>query len=65
METDAGPRRVLHDALAAEPAAGSPIGDRVVYAAVNPDFDSEPCGDTPKTFLSCQVLRRIRLEGWI
>ena len=66
VETDAGPRRVLYDPLAAEPGAVSPIGGRVVYAAVNPNFDSEHCGNTPQIFLIlAKSYGEFRLEGWI
>jgi hypothetical protein len=51
IETSAGERRVVFDALAAEPAAMSPNGDRVVYAALNPLFDAERCGNTPQKYL--------------
>jgi hypothetical protein len=30
MQTDAGPHRITYDAMAAEPVAVSPQGDRVV-----------------------------------
>src|SRR5581483_9805519 len=46
-----GPRRVAHDALAAEPVAASPSGDRVVYAALNPKFDERTCSNTPRKFV--------------
>jgi hypothetical protein len=50
METDAGPRRVIYDALAAEPVAASPGGDRVVYGVINTNFDVH-CGNTPQKFV--------------
>lgn len=51
-QTDAGDRLVLHDPLAAEPAAASPSGDRVVYAVLNPLFDAPHCGNTPRKYLA-------------
>src|SRR5664279_3714570 len=51
METSAGPRRVIYDALAADPVAASPAGDRVVYGVINPDFDPPHCGNTPQKFV--------------
>ncbi len=42
MDTSAGPRRVVYDALAEEPIAASPSGDRVVYAV--PDGKPVPEG---------------------
>jgi hypothetical protein len=51
METDAGPRRVTYDALADNPVAVSPTGDRVVYGVINPDFDSVHCANTPRKYL--------------
>jgi len=52
MQTDAGDRSVLHDPLAAEPAAASPSGDRVVYAVLNPLFDAPHCGNAPQKYLA-------------
>ena len=52
IETDAGNRRVLLDALVAEPVAASPSGDRVVYAVLNPQFDGPHCGNTPTKYLA-------------
>jgi hypothetical protein len=51
IETNAGPRRVIYDALAADPMAASPTGDRVVYGVVNPTFDAVHCGNTPQKFV--------------
>ena len=51
IHNQAGDRRVVYDALAAEPVAASPEGDRVVYAQLNPLFDAPHCGNTPKKFL--------------
>ena len=51
VKTRAGDRRVVYDALAAEPVAASPSGDRVVYAQRNPLFDPPHCGNTPQKFL--------------
>jgi hypothetical protein len=51
MQTDAGPRRIVHDALAADPVAASPTGDRVVYAVINTNFDAPHCGNTPKKYV--------------
>lgn len=52
IKTNAGNRRVLFDALAAEPVAASASADRVVYAVLNPLFDAPHCGNTPKKYLS-------------
>jgi hypothetical protein len=52
METSAGPRRVVYDALAADPVAASPSGDRIVYGVINPDFDAPHCGNTPQKFVA-------------
>src|SRR5271166_400666 len=51
IETSAGDRRVTYDALAAEPAAVSPKGDRVVYAVENPSTD-EHCDNTPRQYVA-------------
>ena len=51
VQTEAGDRRVTYDALAADPVAASPEGDRVVYAQRNPLFDPPHCGNTPDKFL--------------
>jgi hypothetical protein len=51
-QTDAGDHQVLYDALASEPAAVSPSGDRVVYAVLNPLFDAPHCGNTPQKYLA-------------
>lgn len=51
MQTSAGDRRVTYDELAAEPVAGSPNGDRVVYGVINPNFDAEHCGNTPRKYV--------------
>ena len=52
IETNAGNRRVLFDALAAEPVAALPSADRVVYAVLNPQFDAPYCGNTPRKYLA-------------
>ena len=51
VETGAGPRRVVYDALAADPVAASPTGDRVVYGVMNTSFDAVHCGNTPQKFV--------------
>jgi hypothetical protein len=51
IQAQAGDRRVVYDALAADPVAASPEGDRVVYAQLNPLFDAPHCGNTPQKFL--------------
>lgn len=51
METGSGPRRVTYDALAADPVAASPSGDRVIYGVVNPDFDAVHCANTPRKYI--------------
>ncbi len=51
METSTAPRRVIYDALSAEPVAASPSGDRIVYAVVNASFDAVHCGNTPQKFV--------------
>ena len=67
MQTDAGPRRVIYDALAEEPVAVSPSGDRVVYGVANPDFDAEHGANPPRQYIdlastSGQFQRKISLE---
>jgi len=51
MLTDTGPRQITYDALAANPVAASPTGDRVVYGQLNPIFDAEHCGNTPRKYV--------------
>lgn len=51
VQTDAGDRRVVYDALADDPVAASPDGDRVVYAQRNPLFDAPHCGNPPYKYL--------------
>lgn len=51
IETSAGPRRIVYDALAADPVAASPNGDRVVYGVINASFDAPHCGNTPQKFV--------------
>jgi hypothetical protein len=51
-QTAAGDKELLLDPLAAEPAAVSSSGDRVVYAVVNPNFDAPHCGNTPQTYVA-------------
>ena len=51
IETKAGDHRVVFDALAAQPAAVSPKGDRVVYAVDNPNTD-EHCNYTPRQYIA-------------
>jgi hypothetical protein len=45
IDTSAGPRRVIYDALAADPVAASPSGDKVAYAV--PDGKRVPEGLRP------------------
>jgi len=49
VETADGEKRVVFDALAAEPAAVSPNGDRVVYAVDNPNGD---CNEAPRQYIA-------------
>jgi hypothetical protein len=51
IDSSAGRRRVLFDGLAAQPAAVSPKGDRVVYAIENPNTD-EHCNNTPQQYIA-------------
>ncbi len=65
METDGGPRRVTYDALAVEPAAVSPVGDKVAYVVANPAFDNS--ADPHFRFVnlvssSGQFMRKITLD---
>lgn len=68
IQTEAGPRRITYDAMAAEPVAVSPHGDRVVYGSLNPNFTPD-CGNTPFKYVvlvsaSGQFLWKAAPEAW-